>query len=436
MFSRIYLNNFRCFRDANISFLNNKGGVKPVILLFGDHDSGKSSFIKALSFLRETSDLLLYNRLYQLRTKPRYQHDYIPTTLAELVHNNMNVDTCESEVVQLIYEMEVDKSRFVYELVFSIDGAIVSESLVKKNGSIYTVLFSVSSLGFELAKGLISRKNSSQIQGLYDQYFGEYTFLSILNYGTKEKLFQVKKTLQNVMTFINMCYIMHDTYHHQKRFNFSQDMYIVPQEGYTNYKGMAFLKAGELILNEFLKAHFLNLHHIKYKFTKLGSNRYSYEFVTYLKTRNRYIKATDSMLSSSYRNVVEYATALMDLKFGYTVILDDITRNFEGPLVYRMFLETQRNKGQLILSFTSGDIMNTVDPRSIYICITNEDGTEVSCIEDIVPTRANQNIRRRYLTGMYNQGSEFHQPNFYKYDEWIHDQPQVFEEIREQGEKD
>lgn len=411
MFSRVFLRNFRVFNEQMVSFKDKRGAVKPTIYLFGQNSSGKTSFIKGLTFVRALTDLLLFNRLLEIRGKnTKHQHRYQKTTMAQLVdhHFRKNADG----PMQLVYEFYLNYEYYTYEIILNRDGRLHSEILLKRSKKKEILVLYRDKETFEIGRGMVPIKYDKVLEDLFVKYKDDYTLLSIIYYAVDQKLIEVKVTLALVLNFISTLYINHNSHNHDEQFNYKNDVLVSPIGGRISPPFTTLvLKGAELAITQLTKSLFPAVNHVKYGFEKNDDGYTDYKLRVFIKTSGKPAEIDLSTMSRSFLKVVGLSTAILDLKhFKYTVILDNMSDALHSDLLISFLSEAESYEGQLIMAFAHMDIINRVNPRFVYIVNFSVDGAEVVSVDDVHPTRHSQDIKSRYDSGVYGDSQKPEDP--------------------------
>lgn len=412
MFGSVFLRNFRCFDSERVVFKNGRGSVKDRIYLFGDNGSGKTSLLISLAFFRKLSDGYTINQIHNNRKTSKYEHKVPHFNLTDEVKANFRINAQAPMV--LVYEIIVDGYTYIYELVFDNTYNLISESLVRTSSRRSVLVFCVSEDEVYLKSAISPSRNLDTLKMLVSKYKNQYTCLSLLLYShrfSNGHLFHPRLT--SLLNFIQDLHIsITNYYNYNDFFNFMLDTDLHLTRGTVSQDFKHIFEKTTPILTEIISSIFPSIVQSRYKFEYIGDNSYSF-YVEHLQQNPEgvYIipeHALPSGLRHLTDNIIEFSNALS----GSTLIIDD----FEGvlhlyPFQFMIDHIISKIDGQVILSCNSNDILNLVDPHSIYLSQVIKLKHSVDCIETLSPSQPNHNIRNRYESGLYGTKPRTTSPN-------------------------
>lgn len=411
MYASLYMRNFRSFHDAYMSFRNKKGSIKPIVAVFGNNGIGKTSLLMAFSFLKQSCDHIYYNSMLEQQTDSALRPFNLQFSVSE------HFRTGASGPMHLIYECVLEKTIYVYEILFDSEYRLISESLSYKMNHDYNILFKRDRKNIYIYPGMISKKNDETVRKHFLKYRDSATLLSVLFYSEKNDGVHIKKTLHRFIKFVSLQHIDHDNFIHQQHFNILEQRKINVYEGSMGMRDRLFLEASAFAVEKVLKTMQSNVHKIKYEYTKNKTKKdyYDYKMKIYIKTETGIQMIKHSMIPRSAFKLMQLCNVLLDAYLGNQVILDDFTDGLQHE-VSKALIEffIAKASSQIFLTMNHIDIMNELDRKSIYIFVKEASSLNLQCIDDISSVRENHNLRLRYETGVYDDHSIEKDPYAYR----------------------
>lgn len=414
MIAKIYIKNFKSIKSQVISFRNKKGGIKNNIFVFGDNGSGKTSFIQAIAFLKEITQLLQFNEIFKSRPYPNYHHSYVPVSMSDFVKRLYRFGANDEMVVG--YDLIINKKTFVYEVCFSPNGIVFCESLYKKVKNKYDKIFTYDQGRFDLGKGVITNSVGNYIDKEFIKFQNQTTFLGFLYYAQEKEMIKNRKDLSDILNFIKYQHINYEFHQFYQRFNYRYDTNITAFQGYVNEEASKLIESSSPIANSFLVNLFPFLDYLKYDVRKIHEDMYYFQLLVYIKTdRSPELVEDLTVLPLSLRRLIGILTGILNAYMKSPYIQDDIDGYVQGNVLLRVVQELSSAEGQVILTFNTTDLMNDIDPKAIYVCTDDNNSTLIYSIEDVEVIRSNHNVRLRYLDGRYGNRKNIKSKEFYKY---------------------
>ncbi len=416
MFSSVELKNYKFFKNTTVSFKNKKGSVKPMILIYGDNGSGKTSFISSFTFLRK-SLLSLSNNYLMLEYLQQKKVDRID---ARVFSGSPMFDIrdearksryylAEGNLV-LKFGITLNKRDYYYELGFDEESNLVSEKLYRETASQVFDMFTVTPEGIDFGRGSFDHHQSAILSEKFESYWGTYTLLSIIisEIQQNSRYFirdEIHKSLRSIIVFLlDMHVSCHETgYEHQDFLNMLHRVEVDVEEGVTNLSTKHVLELGEPLAKSYL--HWFNPSIIDayYKFDIEG------DLVRYIlhikkKTDDGIIDIPYNRESRGTQNFLSLLRGIVDAGMGHEFIMDGIDNGLHEFAVADLFEKGFLHlKNQNIFTLHSTLVMSFADPGSIYIASEDDGNYHIICIQDITTTQENHNNRARYEKGVFGR---------------------------------
>lgn len=419
MFTKVELNNFLAFDHIDVNLRTKRFESKPLVLLFGENASGKTSFIKSFAFLKQSMELLLFNRTFETRTKSLFENQYCPQDLANLVEEHYH--RFSSKEMKVSFEIYINKVMYRYDLEVDLNGTVVEETLTRRHASKKSIVFARYNETYELGYGMVRGTTKVILQSLFEKYSNNYTLLSILYYGIDMTTLDAKDTLKVFTEYIANMYIKVDGYDYDKRHNFLRDFNLQPHAGITNRRGKEFLEVGSVILTELLSTIFFEIENVRYVFTQKTKYLYEYEVIVTVLSKKGSCDLKYSDLTRSMKQTIDLITSYIGRSTGSAVLIDDVAESWNRVVLSQYFLDSVPTESQSILTLSSLDAINYVESYSIYFTERNDYDFKITPLESFKSPRVSHNIRKGYEEGRYIKANESKKPEFYKYDIWFKD---------------
>ncbi|WP_176746453.1 AAA family ATPase, partial [Listeria monocytogenes] len=227
MFSKLILKNFKSLTDIEIDFNEKANAPKNMVFIYGENGSGKSNVIQAFSILKESiSTLNKVQDFMRLKVKLQEETDVDNLSdnsgvIARILSNRMNnlnlgdliknTKTIASKDNMLIkYCFIINKIQGEYELEFDSDNNLVYEKLYylidKRRGDLFSISYNEDMIISKFNKNLFKDTAlEEELNNFVEQYWGNHTFLSIVNNAihTKNSNFIRKNVNENLLEFIS-----------------------------------------------------------------------------------------------------------------------------------------------------------------------------------------------------------------------------------------
>ncbi|HAO6132925.1 TPA: AAA family ATPase, partial [Listeria monocytogenes] len=227
MFSKLILKNFKSLTDIEIDFNEKANAPKNMVFIYGENGSGKSNVIQAFSILKESiSTLNKVQDFMRLKVKLQEETDVDNLSdksgvIARILSNRMNnlnlgdliknTKTIASKDNMLIkYCFIINKVQGEYELEFDSDNNLVHEKLYylidKRRGDLFSIRYNEDMIVSKFNKNLFKDTAlEEELNNFVEQYWGNHTFLSIVNNAihTKNSSFIRKNVNENLLEFIS-----------------------------------------------------------------------------------------------------------------------------------------------------------------------------------------------------------------------------------------
>ncbi len=400
MYRRINIINYRCFNSLDVSFVDNRQSLKQTIIILGENNTGKTALISAFILLRKSIESFLFE------TNETSVNIFYEASIRQEIQDCV-LD--QNKPVSLSVELQIGGAHLRYTLVYSACGFLLTESLEKFSHGEFKSIYHLSEQTIHFGKRYFTQQQRNLIDALHAAHGQRYTLLSYLRYliwmnhpdFTPELL---NATLLDLILFLSRAYLYSDenNYSHYDMFNRIREVNVHPLHGQCSDEGKHLLKSVEPLISAVIHWLFPAYEYVQYHFNL--DNSYQLYFYPVHKTRNpRAIPYTQ--LSKSTQTFIQHFPGFLNAYREQSFIADDFDRGLNHFLLQELFSGfLPKFNGQLILSVTSSDICEWVEPASLYICqMDDEMNYKISCIQDRFKTQKNNNNRNRYEKGRFGK---------------------------------
>ena len=220
MFTNIKLKNFKSFKNVEINLQSKKGEYKPLVIIYGENGSGKTTIAQAFLALERTMGTMqvkgMLKDLLDEKFTPPEDFPFKPDVMLKMLKSRLSVNGIESIIEE--YKMINSDENLSLEYEFNINGgsgcyyvemdsfSIVKERLeyrVNKNRGCY---FNIEEDDIYINEKIFESKEFYDlINNQVDMYWGKHTLLSILYFemGDKSDNYinsNISRNLMNLMT--------------------------------------------------------------------------------------------------------------------------------------------------------------------------------------------------------------------------------------------
>lgn len=419
MFAVVELKNFLSFKEVSFDFRKGKKGLKQFIAIYGENGSGKSNFVQSILFLYQSlrsfrsQDLLNQLSEKDVEEGPK---KIINELLVRLKHS-FSLDQykmIESEgPLEVKYGFQYNGHDGVYELKYT--DQIVYEKLYYYTGKQKGVLFEIS---FEdgkiqtsfFGKLFLNRRVKKEIELEIQKYWGKHSFLSILNRERmeKNKAYIDENYLSYVFDLVDMVNHMAIHYRedpHSESGKISDKPEGIPQDlmtGKIRKKNEWILRRSEKIFKNFFTQAYADIKDVFYK-TDTQEDKIYYELFVRKMIGGKVRTIPFRYESAGTQRILEVIRELLGVFCGATVVYDEIDNGIHD-LLLKSILTSMISEitGQLIITTHNTYLMESVDPKSVYVINTDYEGNkDVICLDEFPRIQATNNPRAMYLKGQF-----------------------------------
>lgn len=423
MFTYLRLNNFKSFRDTKFDFTTRGGKPNNLIIIYGENGAGKSNLVEAFSFLKDS--------IYTIRNRNRFEEikdafDKKDLTTEELLlEQQIRYRISNFNLTELINNVKTigSKADMVLEYGFNIDGIdgyyrMVFDNEIKEEELYYQlskrkgIHFRITDNEIQLSSSVFKDKHYREnLIDKIQKYWGKNTFLSIFLYetvhvNTKYLYQRVNENIFKVLNFFQIYNI---------RFNNNMGSRGMFATKYNLLLNLDCDKIGEVTdkdlknKEEVLRYFFTNLYSdikdIYYKVEYDAKGKISNYSLYLRKMIGGELKDINFKYESTgTKNVLNLLLPLVEACTNNTSIIDEADTGIHDILFNKLILSSKDCiNGQLIITTHNTTLLETIPKEHIYFIVIDANGNKrLFNIRDYdIHTKATNNIRDRYLKGLY-----------------------------------
>ncbi|CAM3562131.1 ATP/GTP-binding protein [Erysipelothrix urinaevulpis] len=406
MIKRLHLKNFSCFEDQEVVFTDGRGTIKQKVFVVGENGSGKTALLESFAFIKKlTMGLLINDHLNHYNFK--HAHSIEAFNLVEEVNGFKTIGFNHS--MSLEYEFLINGDSLVYNLKFDDNGGLLHESLYKRTSRKKLMFYEYNKKTLEFGYGIILNKKEAWVRSLIEKHDHEYTLLGILSFAVLKNNIHVKEDLKNLINFIADSFVSVPGYFYGlDYYNFFLDIKLDGPSGIVDEYTKTRLKTALPLLNGLINYFYPHIEEIEIDTFKVDEDQFKMEICLKKKFRNEIVKICSDNFSNGFKNMIYLSYALLSMYEGKFVMVDDFTENVQYKtlehLINSVMIEFEQ---QVIVSLNGLDALEIVDPNSIYIVHYRNGSHYIDSLSDIASIRANHNIRKRYIEGVYTEVPQY-----------------------------
>lgn len=409
MITYLKLKNFMSFKEIEFNFKRTEKDVKNLVAIYGENDIGKTNFVKAFSFLKDSIDALVQKITFddlsnmsvaavnEINIKRLF--DYMPMILKYARTIDCN------DLTEIEYGFEINGNEGYYLLKF--DDSIKYEKLYYKinvnKGIIFEIKNNNSQINSDLNNNVfISKDYKEEVFSQIQRFWGKYTLLAILKKERKEKNKTFINNNLNKTIFEVIDYFDSINVYTNDKINAENGTSI--SEGIIAKKQVKKLDSYEEFLREFFIQIYSNVVDVYYKREEKEKDLIKYTLFFRKRMSSKLIDIEYRNESTGTKKLLKEFDSILGVLDGKTEIVDEIDSNIHDLLMNAIINSLQDEiTGQLIFTTHNTLLMETLDKTNIYVIVSDyEDNKEANCIADYdYKVQKNNSIRNLYLKGFF-----------------------------------
>lgn len=431
MIKRIKLKNYKSFSEIDIDFSISLKDKKNFSFIYGENGSGKSNIISIIHFLKTTLTTLNNNErfsklLHEVENSKKDEEliEYFKQLPYNQTINLKKIITSENAHylgsagdIEIDIEFLIDNKPANYFMKLNENEGIVEERLsylVKKiKGQLFSLSKENGEVIFKKSPSLYDSKVDDIVNDLINRYWGNHTFLSIINFEMSSKSIN-KKYLDesfndNLFNFINYINKISVDYKNTKFRVISQSVenHIFENlefgrinntsENYDDIKNI------EKLLNYIFQSLYTDINKVYYKLDD-NDKKIKYELYFKKKVSGKSIDIPFSLESSGTNKILELIPMFISLVKGKIVVIDEIDTEIHDLLMKAMiegFMDIET--GQLIATTHNTMLLQTLDKNNVYVIDIDEDSNKklINLAKHENKLQSSNSLYHQYLNGKF-----------------------------------
>ena len=419
MFTYVKLYNYRSLNNVFFNLKETKDKIKKLVAVYGENGCGKSNLIRSFYFLErlmhsfdiEQNEIELtefLNEKGKNNIPPFFFEIFRKNTVSNIYINSRTVDCEDSTRIEFGFEIEGHEGYYIIEFKETISYEKLYYFTGNQNGLI-----------FEIEKDLIkepkfaplifkTNKIKKELKDLILKYWGRHSMLAI-TFDMLKKLNQeyMKENISPYLfDFHNM---ISETsvdlkegnggamISSSKHINFISNF----EKGDISIENEWLLDNTEKIINDFFTQTYSDIKKVFFK-TEKEEKRIKYHLMFYKNINDKIRLIPVEQESTGTRQILNILRNLFGVFCGCTVIIDEVD-NGVHDLLLKVIIESMKDyiTGQLIFTTHNTSLLESLDPKMVYIINGNYDGTkEIICLSDY-KIQDHNSPRVRYMKGLY-----------------------------------
>ncbi|WP_426353692.1 AAA family ATPase [Exiguobacterium sp. R-39] len=437
MFSRVYVENFRSYREFELDLLesSNPKKVKKALFIYGENGSGKSNLVEVFSFLTDSTRTLRNNKRFLkamvqiqkeesdkmmiddvkefLLSHPILRRSNLSTLVEDVKALGPNKEN-ENMVINFGFVLSGSDAEGEYTMVFNDEGELIHESLeyiIEKNVG---TLFSIENVDNEIKTKFSgkffngSKKFKEELEYDIEAYWGKNTLLSIIvNMLSIKNSKIVYKSLNSnftsVLKFFRSISVIHKSSDTEIS-NLSVKLKIFSNldKGSIkrdNQKMLLELNSIEKILSDFFTSLYSDILKVEYDI-KIDDNEIEYELCVRKKIGGIETLIPFSKESQGTKNLLSIFPALIAFMDGKVVIIDEIDTGIHDKLMERIMSGLlYYSSGQFIATTHNTQLLENLSADKVGIIAVDSYGNKKMNLLKNSDVKANNNLYKKYMKG-------------------------------------
>lgn len=424
MFTKIILKNFKSFKNVEINLELKKGESKPLVIIYGENGSGKTTISQAFLALERTMQTMQIKGMLKdlLEDKVKIDDDFPVKTdvMFKILKSRLSVNGIENIIDE--YKMIDSNENMSLEYEFNIEGAtgsyyvemdsfsVVREKLEYKLNKNKGCYFDIEDDKMYINEKIFESKDFYElIKNQLEMYWGKHTFLSILYFemGDKSDTYinsNISINLMKLMSAFKKIDFRIPRANDGQNNSLDTDNPILDDlvNGVVEKSKEYELDKVEILLNSFFKSMFSDVIKAFYKRSD-DENKVVYKLFLRKQIENHEYDIDFQLESNGTKEIIGLLPYLISAVSGNCVIIDEYGIGVHDLLATKLLAAIgEQIKGQLIITTHNTLLMDCagVNPEALYFIMNDKTFRKsVKCVTEIEDRlHPNYNYRKRYFT--------------------------------------
>ena len=414
MFKTIGLRNFRCFSSVELDLTGPRDRPLGYAAIYGMNASGKTSLVEAVRFLKQSA-LTFESQSVSQDVPDTTGTDFGRLLASAMASRRIDLGDLVRESIMdgspdgmsLSFRFSVDGRDAVYDMSFSTDCALVSETLRYVSSSGRTIeYFGISSQDGRVRSALHrdafpESEFRSSLQNMIPAYWGRHTLMSMIVYeaGRRNPGYMTELTprLMKVVAYLRDLNSGDTGIGGETARTMESDL----GHGWIASGDRDVAEAYRAAVDRFFSRIDRDVESVVYEYRESQGNQL--EYTMYF---NRYISGKVRRIpfhreSAGVRKLLRLLPMLLGCADGRVSFVDEIDSGIHDKLMRDLFIQILPDmRGQLIVTTHNTSLLKDLDPHNVFLVDIDADGDRtVRSISSMTRTRDSNNNQTRYLRG-------------------------------------
>lgn len=420
VFTYLKVKNYKSLSNVEMNLLDKGNKPKKLAILYGENGAGKSNLSNIFYTLAETLRTMSIRNIIQEYLEKDGEEK--PEEIIEFIKNNFKdteriikttkmINSKENMVLEYGFAIGNEKGNYILEMD---NEKIVREELyftLDKNKGYYFKIAGNDNIKLN-ERVFITKDYYNETMKNIEKFWGKHSLLSILMNEIEDKTDgyvekQLNKNLFRVIEFLNdfACLVKIGNKVERGKIGYLSNLLYDLDKGKISINKKDILIKTEELLNEFFTSLYADIKQVFYNIEE-DEQEIKYKLVFRKMINNEIMDVDFSVESTGTQQLLTLLPFILSAIDGKTVIIDEFDSGIHDLLVKNLLTSIYDSiRGQLIMTTHNTLIMESnIDKNSLYVISVNKDGIkEIKCISEMEGRiQRNNNIRNRYLGGLYN----------------------------------
>lgn len=418
MFTFLKVKNFQSLVDLEVNLMKTKTKPKKLVIVYGENGVGKTNFVKIFHMLRLSTRTMSVKDIIRKVKLDNFNNDekenffeFIKTHYCDtedIIKQFKTIDSYENMSLEFEFIIKNKKGRYYIEYN---NNEIVSESLDFVLNSNQTNLYTVINGNIKINENIFKDKEyKNYFKKQLLSYWGKHSFLSILNNETEEKTKNfisknIDKSIVNILYFLKFLNI--SVSENYMDFGSYKQLYKIDNllTGEISKSDESALNKIENVLSTIFTSLYSDIKNVFYE-KKYLNDKISYRLCLKKLIYGNLINIDFKIESTGTINILRIIPYILLAAQGEVVIIDEFDTGIHDVLVEKLIINIKDYlKGQLIITTHNTILLESeLKKEDIYLFNVNYNAEKklISLTEFGERNHKNFNMRKRYISGLYN----------------------------------